>query len=109
MALLCLACAIPQRIGVPTAMPAWVALGVGALAGLAWSAALRSFMWAVAGTEAHVEALNTSGFVLLPGAVIGAVLAWAEWRRRSGPVPHRRWSSGHRCSSPRRCCRTRPT
>lgn len=89
LALLCLACAIPQRIGVPTVMPAWVAVGVGALAGLFWSAALRAFMFAVAGSEARVQVVNTFGFVLLPGAVIGAVLAWAEWRRRSGPVPRR--------------------
>ncbi len=30
-------------------------------------------------------------WVLLPGAAIGALLAWAEHRRWTGPVPHRRW------------------
>ena len=91
VALLCLACAIPQRIGRATALPAWAAVAVGALAGLAWSAALRAFMFEVAGDQARVDATGTFAFVLLPGAVIGAVTGWAEWRRRSGPVPHRRW------------------
>jgi hypothetical protein len=72
VALLCLACAIPQRIGRATALPAWAAVAVGALAGLAWSAALRAFMFEVAGDQARVDATGTFAFVLLPGAVIGA-------------------------------------
>jgi hypothetical protein len=92
LALLCLACAIPQRIGQPTLVPArWVAVAVGALAGFAWAAALRAFMWEVAGAHAGVDWVGTFVWVLLPGTAIGALLGWGEHRRWAGPVPHRRW------------------
>jgi len=92
LAVLCLACAIPERIGRPFLVPAWwIAGAVGALCGLAWAAALRAFMWEVAGDAAEVEWAGTFLLVLLPGAAIGALLAWAEHRRWTGPVPHRRW------------------
>ena len=92
LALLCLASAVPQRIGRPELVPAgWVAGAVGALAGFAWAAALRAFMWEVAGDEAGADWAGTFLWVLLPGLVIGALLGWAEYRRWSGPVPARRW------------------
>ena len=93
VAVLCLACAVPQRIGRPSLVPAgWIAVPVGALCGLAWAAALRAFMWEVAGDDAGVEWAGTFLWVLLPGAVIGALLASGEHRRwTSGSVPHRRW------------------
>jgi hypothetical protein len=91
MAVLCLACTIPQRIGRPTALPCWAALAVGALVGLAWFAALRALTWEVAGNEPRVDAIGTVAFVLLPGAVIGAVIGGAERQRRRGSVSHRRW------------------
>lgn len=91
VAVLCLSCAIPHRIGRPTVLSGWAVLAVGALVGLAWSAALRAFMWEVAGEQARVDAIGTLAFVLLPGAVIGAVTGWAERQRRRGRVPHRRW------------------
>lgn len=34
---------------------------------------------------------GTFVWVLLPGAVIGGLLLWAEHRRRLGPLPHGRW------------------
>ena len=92
LALLCLACSIPQRIGRPTLIPAhWIPAAVGALAGFAWAAALRAFMWEVAGENAGFDAVGTFVWILLPGAVIGALLGWAEHRRWSGAVPYRRW------------------
>ena len=92
LALLCLASAVPQRIGRPELVPAgWVAGTVGALAGFAWAAALRAFMWEVAGDEAGADWAGTFLWVLLPGLAIGALLGWAEYRRWSGPVPARRW------------------
>ena len=92
LALLCLACAIPQRIGRPALVPArWIAVAVGALAGFAWSAALRGFMWEVAGEEAGFDTVGTFAWILVPGTVIGALLAWAEHRRWSGPIPGLRW------------------
>ena len=92
LALLCLASAIPQRIGRSMLVPApWIAGIVGAVAGFAWAAALRAFMWEVAGDEASADWAGTFVWVLLPGTVIGALLGWAEHRRWSGPVPGRRW------------------
>ena len=92
LALLCLACAIPQRIGRPELVPAsWLALAVGGLAGFVWAAALRAFMWEVAGDEAGADLAGTFAWVLLPGLAIGALLGWAEHARWSGPIPARRW------------------
>ncbi len=85
IAVLMLACAIPQRIGQPFLVPApWIAAVVGALCGLAWAAALRAFMWEVAGDDAQADWAGTFVWVLLPGAVIGALLGWAEHRRWTG-------------------------
>ncbi|MGI9084109.1 MAG: hypothetical protein ACR2FE_02320 [Aeromicrobium sp.] len=92
LALLCVAGAIPHRIGRPMLVPTrWIAGIVGALAGFAWAAALRAFMWEVAGDEAGADWVGTFAWVLLPGAVIGWLLARAEHRRWTGSVPHRRW------------------
>jgi hypothetical protein len=92
VALLCVASAIPQRVERAALVPAaWHAVAVGALAGLAWAAALRGFMTAVAGADSAVTWSGTFVWVLAPGVVIGALLAWGEWRRWSGEVPYRRW------------------
>jgi hypothetical protein len=92
VAVLCLGCAIPQRIGRPSLVPArWVAVVVGALCGLAWAAALRGFMSEVAGEDSTVTWAGTFLWVLLPGAVVGALLGGAEYRRWTGSIPHRRW------------------
>jgi len=69
----------------PLGAPGWIILG--ALCGLAWACALRIFMAEVAGAESGVEWVNTFGFILLPGAVIGALLGWAEHLRRTGGRP----------------------
>lgn len=92
LAVLMLACAIPHRIGQPSLVRAeWAAVAIGAVSGLAWSTALRAFMWEVAGREASVEWAGTFLWILLPGTVIGALLAWVEHRRWSGREPHRHW------------------
>ena len=64
----------------------------GALCGLAWSASLRAYMVELAGTTSAVEWAGTFLAVLLPGAVTGGLLAWAEVLRRRG-VAGRRWLS----------------
>lgn len=92
IATLCLACAIPQRIGRPALIPTrWIAGAVGALCGLAWACALRAFMWEVAGPQAGVEWTGTFLWILLPAALIGALLGSAEYQRWTGTVQHRRW------------------
>jgi hypothetical protein len=88
--LLCLASVLPYRpVRPPRGAASWVALGV--LGGLAWACALRSFMAAVAGDDSGVDWGLTFGYILLPGAVIGALLGWAEFlrRHRDGPGRHR--------------------
>jgi hypothetical protein len=81
--LLCLASVLPYPpVRRPSGPMSWVALG--ALGGLAWACALRSFMATVAGPSSQVEWGPTFGYILLPGAVIGALLAWAEFLRRTG-------------------------
>jgi len=88
--LLCLASVLPYRpVRPPRGAASWIALG--ALGGLAWACALRSFMAAVAGDDSGVDWGLTFGYILLPGAVIGALLGWAEFlrRHRDGPGRHR--------------------
>jgi hypothetical protein len=81
--LLCLACSLPYP---STRMPEGrtALIGLGALCGLAWAAALRVFMAQVAGVESQVQWGNTFGYILLPGVVAGGLLGWAESERRQG-------------------------
>jgi len=83
-----LAAVLPHRpVRGPLGARAWITLG--AVVGLAWACALREFMAEVAGDESGVEWDLTFGYILLPGALIGALLGWAEVRRRRGEPP--RW------------------
>ena len=60
---------------------------VGAVCGLAWSAALRGFMSEAAGPESSFSWIGTFGAILLPGAVVGGLLGRAEHLRRTGGRP----------------------
>lgn len=64
---------------------------VGVLGGLAWSAALRAYMVELAGATSVVDWVGTFLGILLPGAVTGGLLAWAEVLRRRGAGAGRRW------------------
>jgi len=80
--LLSLASSLPHPHGTAArdgALP-WV----GAVVGLAWAGSLRCFMAEVIGAQSTVSWLGTFGYVLAPGAVIGALLGWAELERRRG-------------------------
>jgi hypothetical protein len=66
---------------------------VGAVCGLAWSAALRGFMSEAAGQESSFSWIGTFGAILLPGAVVGGLLGRAEHLRRTGGRPGRRRSA----------------
>ena len=57
---------------------------IGAIAGLSWAAALRSYMAQLAGPLSHVDWLGTFVLILLPGVLVGAALGWAEHLRRTG-------------------------
>ena len=64
---------------------------LGGLCGLAWAAGLRGMMAQVAGHDSTVHWALTFVWLLLPGALLGALLAWAELRRRVGIARGRRW------------------
>lgn len=86
VAVLVVAASVAHRGG--TALRAGALPWVGAVAGVAWAASLRTLMAAVLGDGSTVSWVGTFGWVLAPGAVIGALLGWAELERRRGR-PHR--------------------
>lgn len=63
----------------------------GAVAGLAWAGALRGYMVGLAGGASRFEWVGTFAQILLPGVVIGGLLGWAEWLRRTGGRRGWRW------------------
>lgn len=79
----------PGPRGPASSAPATIA--VGALFGLAWAAGLRAYMAALAGASSTFDWAGTFLAVLLPGAVTGALLGWAEHVRRTGGRRHWRW------------------
>lgn len=76
----------PEDEGMGRAAGGRLALA-GAGCGLTWSCALRCWMVAVAGPESTITWAGTLGGVLAPGALVGGLLGWAEWRRRAGKPP----------------------
>lgn len=75
----------------PPSSSAPAAIAVGTLFGLAWAAGLRGYMVALAGEESTFGWAGTFVALLLPGAVTGALLGWAEHVRRTGGRRHWRW------------------
>jgi hypothetical protein len=72
----------------PSAAPI---VAVGVACGLAWTAGLRGFMAELAGSGSTISWYGTFGQVLMPGAIVGALLGWAESIRRTGGRPGWRW------------------
>ena len=64
---------------------------LGALCGLAWAAGFRGMMSEIAGEDSDVDWVLTFVWLLLPGVVVGALLAWAEHIRRTGGRRRWRW------------------
>jgi len=64
---------------------------IGAVSGLAWAAGLRGMMAQVAGDDSQVHWDLTFAWLLLPGAIVGGLLGWAEHRRLHGMEAGRRW------------------
>lgn len=60
----------------------------GALCGLAWAAGFRAWMSEIAGSNSRVDGVGTIGAIIVPGAIVGGLLGWAEVIRRGGG---RRW------------------
>ena len=68
-------------------------IAVGSVCGLAWAASLRGWMVQVAGQDSSFTWVGTFALILLPGAVVGALLGWAEHLRRTGGLAgtRQRW------------------
>ena len=66
-------------------------LAGGALCGFAWAAGFRGMMSEIAGEDSDVDWVLTFVWLLLPGIVVGALLAWAEYIRRTGGRQRWRW------------------
>ena len=57
---------------------------VGAVLGLTWAAALRGYMMQLAGPTSTFTFSGTFGIILPTGTLVGALLGWAEYQRRTG-------------------------
>jgi hypothetical protein len=57
---------------------------VGAVVGIAWAASLRGFMSQLAGPDSTFTYSGTFGIIIPAGVVVGALLGWAEYQRRTG-------------------------
>ena len=57
---------------------------LGAVIGLAWAASLRGFMMVLAGPDSTFTFTGTFGIVIPTGIIVGALLGWAEYQRRTG-------------------------
>ncbi|ASD21805.1 hypothetical protein B7495_06600 [Cryobacterium sp. LW097] len=64
---------------------------IGAICGIAWAAGFRAYMVELVGIASTFEWDGTFGAILLPGALAGALLGWAEALRRSGGARGWRW------------------
>lgn len=79
----------PTRVGARPSPAASVLIG--ALLGLTWAAGFRGFMVELAGSESVFGWYGTFVGVLGSGAIVGALLGWADHIRRTGGRPHWRW------------------
>lgn len=73
-------------------------LALGAVAGLAWAAALRAFMAALVGAGSLYDWAGTFVGIILPGGILGGLLGWA-WALTAG-VAVARWQRRLLVSSP---------
>jgi len=64
---------------------------IGAICGIAWAAGFRAYMAELVGVASRFDWVGTFGAILLPGAIVGALLGWAESLRRSGGERGWRW------------------
>ena len=64
---------------------------IGVICGVAWAAGFRAYMVELVAFASRFDWLGTFGAILLPGAVVGGLLGWAESLRRSGGARGWRW------------------
>lgn len=63
----------------------------GTICGIAWAAGFRAYMVELAGPASTFGWWRTFGAILLPGALAGGLLGWAEALRRTGGRRGWRW------------------
>ncbi|ALV40694.1 hypothetical protein AU252_05525 [Pseudarthrobacter sulfonivorans] len=73
------------------ATPSTALTAVGATCGIAWAAGFRAYMVELAGPASTFDWWGTFGAILLPGAIAGGLLGWAEALRRTGGRRGWRW------------------
>lgn len=59
-------------------------IATGAVVGIAWAASLRGFMQQLAGPDSAFTFTGTFAIILPTGAIVGALLGWAQYQHRSG-------------------------
>jgi hypothetical protein len=69
----------------------WAWTAGGGVCGLAWAGALRAYMVELVGHESVFTWGGTFGAILLPGALAGGLIGWAEYRRRTGRRRGQAW------------------
>ncbi|PZF79750.1 hypothetical protein [Jiangella anatolica] len=76
----------------PTARRQWLGpAATGALLGLTWASSLRGWMIQLAGDDSRFTWSGTFLCLLLPGAVVGGLLGWAEHLRRTDERRRAHW------------------
>ncbi|WP_251039293.1 hypothetical protein [Arthrobacter sp. ISL-72] len=66
-------------------------VAAGVICGIAWAAGFRGYMVELAGPASAFSWWGTFGAILVPGAVAGGLLGWAEALRRAGGRRGWRW------------------
>ena len=66
-------------------------IAIGTTCGIAWAAGFRAYMVELAGPASTFDWWGTFGAILLPGAIVGGLLGWAEALRRAGGRRGWRW------------------
>lgn len=66
-------------------------IAIGTVCGIAWAAGFRGYMVGLAGPASTFEWAGTFGALILPGAIVGGLLGWAEALRSRGGRRGWRW------------------
>ncbi|WP_332762624.1 hypothetical protein [Pseudarthrobacter sp.] len=66
-------------------------IAIGTICGIAWAAGFRAYMVELAGPASTFGWWGTFGAIILPGAITGGLLGWAEALRRTGGRRGWRW------------------
>ena len=86
---------MPENASAPAAAAdsrgAAALIAIGTVCGIAWAAGFRGYMVGLAGPASTFAWAGTFGAIILPGAIAGGLLGWAEAIRRRGGRRGWRW------------------